>query len=140
VRGPISGCSSSQSPARSAGLQVKKMLSSPLLLLLDFPQLFLRRRAPSRSNQGSDDISGYSIGGNVGGPGSLATLQGSPYAAGTAPSSIAVDPTGRFAFVVNSGSGTIAVYAIDQTSGALSEVAGSPYVTGALPSAVAISD
>lgn len=39
---------------------------------------------------------------------------------GTNPSSITVDPTGRFAYVVNSGDGTVSAYLIIASSGALS--------------------
>jgi 6-phosphogluconolactonase len=50
------------------------------------------------------------------------------------------NPTGRFAYVVNSGSDTVSVYTIDATSGALSPIGGSPFATGTQPTAIAISD
>jgi DNA-binding beta-propeller fold protein YncE len=70
----------------------------------------------------------------------LTVVAGSPFAAGTQPSSIAVDPTGMFTYVVNSGSDTVSVFAIDATSGALTPIGGSPFATGTQPAAIAISD
>ncbi|MGO9038589.1 MAG: beta-propeller fold lactonase family protein, partial [Steroidobacteraceae bacterium] len=67
-------------------------------------------------------------------------IGGSPFAAGTQPASVAVDPTGMFAYVANAGSDTVSVYAIDATTGELSPIGGSPFVTGTSPAAIAISD
>ena len=38
---------------------------------------------------------------------------------GTSPSSIAIDPAGKFAYVANSGSNDVSMYRIDATTGAL---------------------
>ena len=47
-------------------------------------------------------------------------IAGSPFpATGTAPASLAVDPNGRFLYVVNNGSSDISVFAIDNATGAL---------------------
>jgi hypothetical protein len=57
----------------------------------------------------SNNVSAYSIGSS----GALTPIPGSPFAAGFNPSSVAVDPMGRFAYVANSdssnfpGSGTV---------------------------------
>jgi 6-phosphogluconolactonase (cycloisomerase 2 family) len=67
-------------------------------------------------------------------------IGGSPFAAGTQPSSVAVDPTGAFTYAVNSGSDTVFVYSIDATTGALTPINGSSISTGTQPSAIAISD
>jgi 6-phosphogluconolactonase len=40
-------------------------------------------------------------------------------AAGTGPSSVAVDPAGKFAYVMNSGSNSVSMYSIDSATGAL---------------------
>jgi 6-phosphogluconolactonase (cycloisomerase 2 family) len=40
-------------------------------------------------------------------------------AAGAGPSSIAIDPSGQFAYVANTNSDDISMYAIDATTGAL---------------------
>ena len=45
-----------------------------------------------------------------------------PTAAGTKPSSVAVDPTGKFAYVTNSGSNDVSMYTINPTTGALTPV------------------
>jgi DNA-binding beta-propeller fold protein YncE len=51
---------------------------------------------------------------------------------------VAVEPTGKFTYVVNTGSGTVSAYAILAPSGALSPVSGSPFTTGMQPAAIAI--
>ena len=43
-------------------------------------------------------------------------------AAGTAPASVVVDPTGKFAYAANSGSNDISMYTIDATTGALTSI------------------
>src|SRR5260370_18419693 len=57
-----------------------------------------------------------------------AGIAGSPFATGTAPASISVDPSGSFAFVANSGSNNIPAFTISNT-GALASVAGSPFTS-----------
>lgn len=76
------------------------------------------------ANQASLDVSAYMI---DAASGALAQIEcstgfgcnGVNFAAGNAPVSIAVDASGRFAYVVNSGSYDVFVYAIDATTGAL---------------------
>ena len=46
------------------------------------------------ANQFSNDVSGYTINATTG---ALVPIAGSPFAAGAAPLSVVVDPTGRFA-------------------------------------------
>jgi 6-phosphogluconolactonase len=58
--------------------------------------------------------------------GSLKPVPGSPFAVGTDPSQIAVDPFGRFIYVVNFSSRDTAVYQV-QENGALTPVPGSPF-------------
>jgi hypothetical protein len=62
-----------------------------------------------------------------------------PYATGTNPFAIAIDPTGQFAYVANEGSNNVSAYTIDSTTGALSPMAGSPFAAGTGPSSVAIA-
>ena len=52
------------------------------------------------------------------------------YAAGSSPSSVAVDPSGRFVYVANSGDGTVSVYAIVRTTGALMRLDADPGTAG----------
>lgn len=58
---------------------------------------------------------------------------GSPYAAGTQPVALAVDPNGRYAYVANAGSSDISVFRIHNKIGALSSVPGSPFKTAGRP-------
>jgi 6-phosphogluconolactonase (cycloisomerase 2 family) len=58
--------------------------------------------------------------------GALAPAPGSPYDAGPAPYSVAVDPEGRFVYVPSDGAG-IAVFSVDAPTGALTPIAGSPF-------------
>ena len=67
-------------------------------------------------------------------------VSGSPFAAGSAPDAVAVDPSGRFAYVANYGSDNISAYAINPTTGALTPVSGSPFAAGDGPTAVAVNE
>ncbi len=87
------------------------------------------------ANQGSNNISAYSINSATG---TMAAIAGSPFAAGNRPVAIAVDPTGHFAYVVNQMDATLSAFSIDHNSGALTEVSGSPFATGISPTSVAI--
>ena len=70
--------------------------------------------------------------------GALTAIAGSPFTAGRGSISIAVAPSGRFAYMANFGSGDISAYAIDSATGALASLPGSPYPVGADPRAIAI--
>jgi 6-phosphogluconolactonase (cycloisomerase 2 family) len=88
-------------------------------------------------NYGDDNISAYKIASD----GSLTAVKGSPFAAGTGPTAMAVDPTGKFAYAANTGTssgGNVSAYTIDATTGALTAVKGSPFSAGTEPSGVAI--
>jgi 6-phosphogluconolactonase (cycloisomerase 2 family) len=87
------------------------------------------------SNAGADTVSAYAI--NPG-SGALTHVKGSPFATGSVPSALAVDPTGSFAYVANAGSNNISAYTIDQASGALTPVAGSPFATGSSPVSIVV--
>jgi hypothetical protein len=58
----------------------------------------LRAQFTYVANQSGDNVSAYSIGAN----GALTPVPGSPFLAGSTPASVAVDPTGKFAYVVKS--------------------------------------
>ena len=68
--------------------------------------------------------------------GTLTPVPGSPFASGgSEPTSASVDPGGKFLFVGNQcgsdcNTGSLAVYAIDGTTGKLTPAPGSPYSTG----------
>jgi uncharacterized protein (TIGR03437 family) len=80
------------------------------------------------------NISVFSIGQN----GALTPITGSPFKAGTQPDYIAIDFTGRFAYVSNYVSANVSAFTIDGTTGALTQVAGSPYAVPPGPFAVAV--
>ena len=69
------------------------------------------------ANAGSGNVSVFEVrqtdGGVVGSP------AGSPFAAGTTPSTVVVDPSGQFALVANSGSDNVSVYTINSAIGPL---------------------
>jgi 6-phosphogluconolactonase len=71
-------------------------------------------------------------------------VPGSPFAAGYGPFGVAIDPTGKFAYVANNGTasgkpGNVSAFAIDPRSGALTPVSGSPFAAGTNPVGVAVS-
>jgi len=69
--------------------------------------------------------------------GGLTPVPGSPFAGGTLmlPFSMAVDPTGRFAYVTNNSPSahTVTGFTIDRTTGALGAITGSPFAAGSAP-------
>lgn len=65
-------------------------------------------------------------------------VPGSPFPAGMNPISVAVDPTGRFVYVANSGSNSISAYTIDAATGAPTPLPGSPFPAGIQPVAVTL--
>ncbi len=83
------------------------------------------------SDNGS--ISAFSIDANTG---VLSPLAGIPFPSGDFPSSIAVDRSGKYAFV---GSDAIHVYGIDATTGVLTEIAGSPFATSSYVTSLAVT-
>jgi hypothetical protein len=82
------------------------------------------------------DVSGYTIDSSTG---ALTPIPGSPFSAGAAPVSVAVDPSGRFVYVANSMSNNVSGFTIDPTNGALTPISGSPFPAGIGPTSVAIS-
>ena len=75
------------------------------------------------ANYSSNNISAYTIDQVSGALTEITGLVGSPFAAGTKPLSVTVDPTGMFAYVANSGTdNNVSVYTINQITGALTVV------------------
>jgi len=70
--------------------------------------------------------------------GALAPISGPPSPGGDEPTSVAVDPSGKFLYVAYAMSGTVSAFTINATNGALTPVEGSPFVTGSFPSSVAV--
>ena len=83
----------------------------------------------------SNNVSAYTIDANTG---ALTAVVGSPFAAGTEPLAVTIDPTGKFAYVPNAGSDNVSAYQIDANTGALTAVAGSPFPAGSWPNRVTL--
>lgn len=62
-----------------------------------------------------------------------------PPEGGNSPSYGAVDPTGRFLYITNSGSDNVSAFAIDTVAGGLTPITGSPFAVGSFPTGLAIS-
>ena len=88
----------------------------------------------ANGGNGTGSVSAYSISPN----GALMPIPGSPFAAGTGPNDVAVDPTAKFAYVVNMGSNSVSAYSIS-SNGALTPIPGSPFAAGSEPVSVAIT-
>lgn len=74
---------------------------------------------------------------SIGTGGSLKEVSGSPYAAGTGPSGVILDPTGSYVYVANKGSNDISAFTLTAASGQLTAIAGSPFASGGqLPTAL----
>jgi|ERR1700722_14767142 6-phosphogluconolactonase len=67
---------------------------------------------------------------SIGSGGSLSEVAGSPYAVGTGPTAVNLDPTGTYVYVANKGSNNISAFTLTPTSGKLTAVAGSPFSSG----------
>jgi YVTN family beta-propeller protein len=63
------------------------------------------------------NVAGFSINTTTGALTSIGTIP-----AGTDPTSVTVDPTGKFVYVTNSGSNNVSIYTINTTTGALTSV------------------
>ena len=72
-----------------------------------------------------------------GGGGGNSTFPPSPVAAGTVPSSVIVDPSGKFAYVANVLSNDVSAYTINATTGALTSI-GAPVAAGTNPLSVTV--
>jgi hypothetical protein len=83
------------------------------------------------ANANGNNVSGYTINAATG---ALTAIAGSPFPAGTNPASVAVDSSGKFAYVANSGSALndVSGYTINATTGAVTDIPGSPFFTAGL--------
>ena len=86
------------------------------------------------SGSGPGSIAAFNIDQQTG---SLTPVAGSPFTAGQFPYSLAIDPTGHFAYVANAGADSLSSYAVDSQSGALTQV-GLPVAAGTRPLSVAV--
>jgi 6-phosphogluconolactonase len=102
------------------------------------PLVPLRAQFAYVANTNSNNVSAYSSGSG----GVLTPVPGSPFPVGPNPASVAVDPTGKFAYVVNDSNvpevpGTVSAFTIG-SGGALTPVPGSPFPAGDTPDSVAV--
>ncbi len=74
---------------------------------------------------------------SVSSSGTLSPLAGSPYCAGTTPSSLTSNPSGSFLYVTDSAQNQINSYAV-ATNGSLAALAGGPVAAGTFPDAITI--
>lgn len=93
------------------------------------------------ANESSNDVSIFTI---VSSSGALKSVSGSPFSTLPRPMAVAVDPTGRFAYISTFGntvkvSNQISAFNIDPATGAFTTaLPGSPFTTGLNPAAVAV--
>jgi DNA-binding beta-propeller fold protein YncE len=85
---------------------------------------------------GNNTVSQYTIDSATG---ALSPSTPSEAATGNQPTSVAVDPSGKFAYVVNRADDTISMYTIDPTTGTLSPNTPFTIATGAEPFRVVIA-
>jgi 6-phosphogluconolactonase len=97
------------------------------------------------ANSGSSNLSAFSICDNpsttcLTNPpdGALIALAASPFAAGLAPVAMALDPTSKFLYVVDSQSNQASEYKVSTGTGALTSLSTSPIGTGNTPVWIAI--
>jgi 6-phosphogluconolactonase len=109
-----------------------------LLLALAFGFVFftssLRAQFAYVANTLDGTISGYSVSAN----GALTPVPGSPFAAVNGPSSLTMDPVGKFLYVLPIGSAALLEYSIG-SDGALTPVSGSPFEQESRPASIAVT-
>ena len=92
------------------------------------------------ANAQSGNVSGFSLNTNSG---FLTQVPGSPFTVGltlqSTPLSVVADSAGNFAYVSNSGEGTVSAFRVDQTNGALiANVPNAPFTAGSGPQPVTL--
>ena len=95
--------------------------ATPLTVTVDPSGRFAYATFLSGDGSRIDRVVSYSINATTGALTSTGTAH-----TGFFPNVFTLEPSGRFAYVANSLSGSISVYSIDSSTGALTEVAGSP--------------
>ena len=65
--------------------------------------------------------------------GALSPVIGSPFATGSQPSWVAINPAGTFLYSANVGDNTISAFSVNASSGRIRQVSGSPYFAGRGP-------
>lgn len=88
------------------------------------------------TSQSGNNVYAFTIDANSGVPAAITTSPAPPYAAGTAPSFIMTDATGKFLFVGNQSSSNITVFRITADTGVLTSIATAS--TGSTPASMAV--
>jgi probable HAF family extracellular repeat protein len=90
------------------------------------------------ANEDSNSVSGFKLDAATG---ALGQIAGSPFTTGkSGPTSVVVDPAGRFLYVTNqyAQDNDVAGFNIDRATGKLTPVPGSPFAAGSGPASIAI--
>ena len=98
----------------------------------------MRKRFLYVSNNGTNNISGFSINTTTG---ALTPVSGSPFATGGSGIfgiSLAVTPNGKFVYAGNAGSRNISAFSVG-SNGALTAITGSPFFIGDSPDGIKVS-
>jgi 6-phosphogluconolactonase len=133
----------------SLGVQILTLGTGGALTAGSTPTLLLpvsTSTSPSDTGLASDPLSAFLFVAeintglrvlSIGTGGSLKEVSGSPYAAGTGPNGVILDPTGSYVYVANKGSNNISAFTLTAASGKLTAIAGSPFTSGGqLPTAL----
>jgi 6-phosphogluconolactonase len=93
------------------------------------------------TNSADGTVSAYKISDGTDGhnPGAPVPVAKSPFAAGTSPSAVVAEPSGKYLYVANNGSGNIFAYKITATTGKLTRIAGT-FPTGSAPDSLSVSN
>jgi 6-phosphogluconolactonase len=136
----------------SLGVQILTLGANGALAAGSAPSLLLpvsTSTSPSDQGLASDPLSAFLFVSetntglrvlSVGTGGSLKEVSGSPYAVGTGPTGVIVDPTGSYVYVANKGSNNISGFTLTATSGQLTAIAGSPFASGGLLPIALVND
>jgi len=99
------------------------------------PKFVYVANSGSSSTATGGSVSSYAIDPTTG---ALSPLPGSPFTAGSGPSSVAVDPSNKFLYVANKLSNNVSAFTVDGNTGALTAITGSPFAAGSAPVALAV--
>jgi DNA-binding beta-propeller fold protein YncE len=136
----------------SLGVQILTLGTNGALATGSTPSLLLptsTSTSPSDQGLASDPLSAFLFVSeintglrvlSIGTGGSLKEVSGSPYAVGTGPTGVIVDPTGSYVYVANKGSNNISAFTLTAASGQLTGIAGSPFASGGLLPIALVND
>jgi len=136
----------------SLGVQILTLGANGALATGSTPSLLLptsTSTSPSDQGLASDPLSAFLFVSeintglrvlSIGTGGSLKEVSGSPYAVGTGPTGVIVDPTGSYVYVANKGSNNISAFTLTAASGQLTGIAGSPFASGGLLPIALVND